>query len=120
MQTAQDLSQAFAALADPTRLAILDRLARGAEMTVQEIAQPFAMSLPAVSQHLKVLETAGLISRRRDGQRRPCQLRTERLAEAMRWLDHTRQAWEARFDRLERFLADTETTPHTTGDDNDH
>lgn len=90
-------------------MAILGRLAAQGDLTVQEIAEPFAMSLPAVSQHLKVLESAGLIVRGRDGQKRPCSLRAERLAEATRWLDHTRQAWEARFDRLERFLAKTET-----------
>lgn len=100
----QDMPQTFAALGDPTRLAILIRLAEQGDMTVQEIASPFAMSLPAISQHLKVLERAGLISRGRDGQKRPCQLRPDRLAEARQWLDHTRQAWEARFDRLESFL----------------
>ena len=103
----QEVSSAFAALGDPTRLAILSRLADQGELTVQEIAQPFAMSLPAISQHLKVLENAGLILRRRDGQRRPCQIRPERLAEAMTWLNFTRRAWEARFDRLARFLHDT-------------
>jgi DNA-binding transcriptional ArsR family regulator len=90
-------------------MAILARLAVQGDLTVQEIAEPFTMSLPAVSQHLKVLERAGLITRGRDGQKRPCSLRAERLAEATRWLDHTREAWEARFDRLERFLATTET-----------
>jgi DNA-binding transcriptional ArsR family regulator len=89
----QELTQTFAALGDPTRFAILSKLATDGDMTVQEIAQPFAMSLPAVSQHLKVLERAGLISRRREGQRRPCRLRVERLAEAARWFEHTRQAW---------------------------
>jgi len=108
VQTSQDLTQTFAALGDPTRMAILGRLAAQGDLTVQELAEPFAMSLPAVSQHLKVLESAGLIVRGRDGQKRPCSLRAERLAEATRWLDHTRQAWEARFDRLERFLAMTE------------
>ncbi|HKP24078.1 MAG TPA: metalloregulator ArsR/SmtB family transcription factor [Dongiaceae bacterium] len=103
----QEVSSAFAALGDPTRLAILSRLADQGELTVQEIAQPFAMSLAAVSQHLKVLEHAGLILRRRDAQRRPCQIRPERLAEAMTWLNFTRSAWEARFDRLARFLDDT-------------
>lgn len=112
----QDLSQAFAALGDPTRMAILSRLAAHGDLTVQQIAEPFAMSLPAVSQHLKVLERAGLISRRRDGQKRPCALRVERLAEAMGWLNHTREAWEARLDRLDRFLA----TPETKGDEHDH
>jgi len=115
VQSSQDVSQTFAALGDPTRMAILSRLSVQGDLTVQEIAAPFAMSLPAVSQHLKVLERAGLIARGRDGQKRPCSLRAERLAEATRWLNHTREAWEARFDRLERFLAMTETK----GDDHE-
>ena len=120
MQTSQPLAQAFAALGDPTRLAILGRLAAEGELTVQDIAQPFAMSLPAVSQHLKVLERAGFIARGKDGQRRPCTLRPERVAEAARWFDHTRQAWEARLDRLEGFLADFPTQPtDTKGNDNE-
>jgi DNA-binding transcriptional ArsR family regulator len=106
VQSVQSLSETFAALGDATRLAILSRLASQGDLTVQEIAQPFAMSLPAVSQHLKVLERAGLIDRGRDGQKRPCSLNVERLAETARWFDHTRAAWEARFDRLEGFLAD--------------
>ena len=81
MQSFQTLSDTFAALGDATRLAILSRLASEGDMTVQEIARPFAMSLPAVSQHLKVLERAGLIARGRDGQKRPCRLNAERLAE---------------------------------------
>jgi DNA-binding transcriptional ArsR family regulator len=89
-------------------MAILSRLAAQGDLTVQEIAAPFAMSLPAVSQHLKVLERAGLIARGRDGQKRPCSLRAERLEEATRWLNHTRQAWDARLDRLEQFLATPE------------
>jgi len=97
----------FAALGDPTRLAILSRLATEGDMTVQEVARPFAMSLSAISQHLSVLERADLIVRGRDGQKRVCQIRTDRLAEARQWLDHTRHAWEARFDRLERFLENT-------------
>jgi len=105
----QDMPQTFAALGDPTRLAILSRLAEEGDMTVQEIARPFPMSLPAVSQHLKVLERAGLIVRGREGQTRPCRLQPERLAQARQWLDHTRQAWDARFDRLERFLEHTAT-----------
>ena len=105
MQSSQALSDTFAALGDTTRLAILSRLASEGDMTVQELARPFAMSLPAVSQHLKVLERAGLIARGRDGQKRPCRLNAERLAETARWFDHTRAAWEARFDRLEHFLA---------------
>lgn len=105
MQSSQHLTQTFAALGDPTRLAILSRLATQGDLTVQEIAAPFAMSLPAVSQHLKVLERAGLVARGRDGQKRPCRLNAERLAEAAHWFDHTRAAWEARFDRLQRFIA---------------
>jgi DNA-binding transcriptional ArsR family regulator len=113
MFVSKEMSRTFAALGDPTRMAILERLATAGDMTVQEIAQPFPISLPAISQHLKVLERAGLIARGRDGQKRPCQIRAERLAEATRWLDHTRQAWEARLDRLEQFLA----TPTTKGDE---
>lgn len=109
MFISKDVPQTFAALGDPTRLAILSRLAAEGDMTVQEIARPFPMSLPAISQHLKVLERAGLIIRGRDGQKRPCQIRLDRLAEARQWLDHTHQAWEARFDRLERFLENTST-----------
>ena len=106
MQSTPALSDTFAALGDSTRLAILGQLAREGDMSVQEIARPFAMSLPAVSQHLKVLERAGLIERGRDGQKRPCRLNAERLAETALWFDHTRTAWEARLDRLERFLAE--------------
>src|ERR1700760_1250135 len=113
VQSFQSTSDTFAALGDATRLAILSRLASEGDMTVQEIARPFAMSLPAVSQHLKVLERAGLIARGRDGQKRPCRLNVERLTETARWFDHTRAAWEARFDRLERFLATTETKGET-------
>lgn len=109
MQTSPDLGKTFAALGDPTRMAILGRLAAQGDLTVQELAAPFDMSLPAVSQHLKVLERAGLIARGRDGQKRPCSLRPERLAEATRWLSHTQAAWEARLDRLERFLATSDT-----------
>jgi DNA-binding transcriptional ArsR family regulator len=115
VQASQSLTQTFAALADPTRLAILSRLATRGDLTVQEIAAPFAMSLPAVSQHLKALERAGLIARGRDGQKRPCRLNVERLAETARWFDQTRAAWDARFDRLERFL----TTTETKGDDHE-
>ena len=93
MQASQSLTQTFAALGDPTRLAILSRLATQGDLTVQEIAAPFAMSLPAVSQHLKVLERAGLIARGRDGQKRPCRLNVGRLAETARWFDQTRAAW---------------------------
>jgi DNA-binding transcriptional ArsR family regulator len=120
MKLSQEVTQAFAALGDPTRMAILARLAAQGDLTVRELAAPFAMSLPAVSQHLKVLERAGLIARGRDGQKRPCSLRADRLAEATRWLNHTREAWEARFDRLERFLATTETPQPTKTKGDDH
>ena len=121
VQSIQALSDTFAALGDATRLAILSRLASEGDMTVQEIAQPFAMSLPAVSQHLKVLERAGLIARGRDGQKRPCRLNADRLAETARWFDHTRAAWEARLDRLERFLAQPQSPQPTVskGKDNE-
>jgi DNA-binding transcriptional ArsR family regulator len=109
VQASQSLTQTFGALGDPTRIAILSRLATQGDLTVQEIAAPFAMSLPAVCQHLKVLERAGLILRGRDGQTRPCRLNVERLAETARWFDRTRAAWEARLDRLEQFIAMTET-----------
>jgi DNA-binding transcriptional ArsR family regulator len=93
----------FAALADPTRRSIVRRLAEG-EATVLELAEPFPISLPAISRHLKVLERAGLISRGRDGQRRPCQLRPEPLVEIAGWAEHTRAAWEHRLDRLDAHL----------------
>jgi len=87
-------------------MAILARLAAQGDLTVQEIAEPFAMSLPAVSQHLKVLERAGLIARGRDGQKRPCSLRAERLAEATRWLNHHARSLGGAIGRLERFSRD--------------
>jgi len=107
---ANTLSRTFAALSDPTRLLILARLARQGDMTVQEIARPFPMSLPAVSQHIKVLEQAGLISRSRNGQQRPCRLKPERLAAVQAWLGNTRGAWETRLDRLEHFIATRKET----------
>ncbi len=99
--TALDLT--FAALADPTRRAILDRLAAG-EATVMELARPFKLSQPAISKHLKVLERAGLISRGRDAQRRPCRLEARRLAEANQWLEGYRQFWEGTYQRLDNLL----------------
>ena len=99
------LDATFSALADPTRRAIVSRLAQG-DATVLELAEPFQISLPAISRHLKVLEKAGLISRGRDAQRRPCRLRPEALAEASAWTEHTRRAWEERFDRLDEYLTD--------------
>ena len=121
LKSLQALSDSFSALGDATRLAIVSRLASDGDMTVQEIARPFDMSLPAISQHLKVLERAGLIVRGRDGQKRPCRLNTERLAETARWFDHTRVAWEARLDRLERFLAEPKASQpnHSKGETND-
>ena len=98
----------FAALSDPTRRAIVRRLADG-EATVLDLAEPFPISLPAVSRHLKVLEQAGLISRSRDGQRRPCRLRPEPLVEIATWAEHTRAAWEQRLDRLDAHLRRTRT-----------
>jgi DNA-binding transcriptional ArsR family regulator len=97
------LSVTFSALADPTRRAILVRLSQG-EATVGELAAPFAMSAPAISKHLKVLETAGLIARGRDAQWRPCQLTAGPLKDAVDWLEHYRPFWEESFDRLDAYL----------------
>jgi DNA-binding transcriptional ArsR family regulator len=97
------LSTTFAALADPTRRAILARLASG-ETTVNELARPFAMSLPAVSKHLKVLERAGLIARSREAQWRPCRLEAARLKEVDDWLDRYRRFWEQSFEKLDEYL----------------
>ena len=105
MPTADPLSLTLSALADPTRRAILARLAEG-EATVGELAQPFAMSLPAVSRHLKVLETAGLIARGREAQWRPCRLDPEPLRQVAGWIDGYRSFWEASFDRLDAYLTD--------------
>jgi DNA-binding transcriptional ArsR family regulator len=101
--SSQQLDATFAALADPTRRAILARLASG-EASVNELAEPFDMSQPAISKHLRVLERAGLISRSRDAQRRPCRLEAKPLAEADAWLEHYREFWEASFDRLDSLL----------------
>ncbi len=97
------LSATFAALADPTRRAILARLASG-QASVTELADPFEMSLPAVSKHLKVLERAGLITRGREAQWRPCRLRAGPLKNAADWLEHYRRFWEQSFDRLDDYL----------------
>jgi DNA-binding transcriptional ArsR family regulator len=97
------LDATFAALADPTRRAILARLASG-EASVMELAEPFAMSQPAISKHLKVLERAGLISRGRDAQRRPRKLEAQPLAEATQWLENYRKFWEGSFQRLDALL----------------
>ena len=103
------LDAVFAALSDPTRRAILARLARG-EASVMELAEPFDMSQPAVSKHLKVLERAGLVSRGRDGQKRPCRLEASSLREADVWLERFRASWEERFDALEAVVEDLKRT----------
>jgi DNA-binding transcriptional ArsR family regulator len=100
---ATHLDSTFAALADPTRRAILARLAQG-EASVLELAEPFDMSLPAISKHLKVLERAGLISRGRDAQRRPCRLEAAPLKAVADWTESYRRFWEESFDRLEDYL----------------
>ena len=102
------ISSTFAALADPTRRAILARLALG-ETSVTELAEPFEMSMPAVSKHLRVLERAGLITRGREAQWRPCKLKAEPLREAAGWLDEYRQFWEQSFDRLDEYLQRLQT-----------
>lgn len=113
----------FSALGDPTRRAIVERLASG-DATVLELAAPFDISLPAISRHLKVLEEAGLISRGRDAQRRPCRLRPEALERVTAWAEHTRRAWEERFDRLDEYLRDLQSKENDetkdTKKENDH
>ena len=100
---ADPLSATLAAIADPTRRAILARLAKG-DASVTELAEPFAMSMPAITKHLKVLERAGLLTRTRQAQWRPCQLRAEGLRVAADWIDRYRTLWEERFDRMEAYL----------------
>ena len=108
MTPSNRLDATFAALADPTRRAILARLVTG-EASVNELAEPFEMSQPAISKHLKMLERAGLISRGRDGQRRPCRIETNALAEANGWLETYRKAWESQFSRLDGLLTELQT-----------
>jgi DNA-binding transcriptional ArsR family regulator len=108
--TSPELTSVFAALADPTRRAILDRLSRG-EASVMELAEPFKMTQPAVSKHLKVLERAGLISRGRDAQRRPCRLEAKPLADANQWIEQYRRIWEANYQRLDALLDDMKARP---------
>jgi DNA-binding transcriptional ArsR family regulator len=102
----------FAALSDPTRRAILTRLTKG-EATVNELAEPFRMSLPAVSRHLKVLEHAGLISRSREAQSRPCRLEVKALREVEDWIQQYRRMWEERLDRLDDYLAQLQSQKST-------
>ena len=103
-QNTATLDATFAALADSTRRAILARLSEGQTLTVTELAEPFAISMPAISRHLKVLEEAGLISRSREAQWRPARLETEPLKDVSRWLDRYRNQWEERFERLDDYL----------------
>jgi len=106
--TANHLDATFAALADPTRRAILARLASG-DASVSELAAPFAISQPAISKHLKVLERAGLISRGQDAQRRPRRLEAKPLADATKWLERYRRFWEANYQRLDALLEELKT-----------
>lgn len=109
------LDTTFSALADPTRRAILARLASG-EATVMELAEPFEMTQPAISRHLKVLEEAGLISRRVEGTKRPCRLSSEGLASIDKWLSQLRRAFAANYQRLDDVLAELEASPQTKAD----
>jgi DNA-binding transcriptional ArsR family regulator len=108
------LSITFSALADPTRRAILARLIAG-EVSVTELAEPFAMSLPAVSKHLKVLERAGLIQRSREAQWRPCRLAAGPLKDAADWLEHYRQFWDESLDRLDDYLGELQAQEERHG-----
>jgi DNA-binding transcriptional ArsR family regulator len=114
MQT-QSLDAVFSALADPTRRAILARLSEG-EASVSELAAPFAMSQPAISKHLRVLEKAGLIAKGRDAQRRPCRLQVDGLFLAEHWIETYRKAWETNFARLDTLLEELKTGPDRSKD----
>ena len=107
MNASERLNATFLALADPTRRAILARLATG-EASVNELAEPFAMSQPAISKHLKMLERAGLVSRGRDAQRRPCRLEAQPLEAAYLWIERYRQMWDMNFERLDTLLEELE------------
>src|ERR1700674_1515479 len=109
-----NLDTTFGALADPTRRAILARLALG-ETPVQDLAEPFAMSLPAISKHLKVLERAGLISRSREAQWRPCRIEPRALKAVDDWLERYRRFWEERFDRLDEYLRELQAKEKKRG-----
>ena len=110
MLASERLDVTFAALADPTRRAILARLARG-EASVNELAEPFAMSQPAISKHLKILERAGLVSVAQDGQRRPRRIEAKPLAEASMWIERYRDIWESNFKRLDELLTELQGKP---------
>ncbi|OJY16262.1 MAG: transcriptional regulator [Myxococcales bacterium 68-20] len=120
MPLSPSIDVTFAALGDPTRRAIVERLASG-DATVLELAAPFDISLPAISRHLKVLEQAGIITRGRDAQRRPCRLRPEALQQVTAWAEHTKRAWEERFERLDEYLRELQAEEkNKTGKDKDH
>jgi len=112
--TPDTLSNTFSALADPTRRAILARLALG-EVSVTELAQPFEMSMPAISKHLKVLERAGLIARGREAQWRPCSLKAAPLKDAAEWLERYRRFWEESFERLDDYLRELQAREKPRG-----
>jgi len=114
MTPSERLDATFTALADPTRRAILARLA-GGEASVLELTRPFAMSQPAISKHLNVLERAGLITRGRDAQRRPCRIEGQPLADVSGWLESYRQIWEANFQRLDALLEELQSPEKKTG-----
>jgi len=117
MQALPDpLSTTFAALADPTRRAMLARLTKG-EATVTELAEPFDLSLPAISKHLKVLHRAGLIEQGRQAQWRPCRLKAERLRDVAVWIDQYRRHWEESLERLDAYLREIAETEQPKGDD---
>jgi DNA-binding transcriptional ArsR family regulator len=119
MTSTDRLSTVFGALADPTRRAILARLAKG-DASVQELAAPFDMSLPAISKHLKVLERASLISRTRDAQKRPCRIEAAPLREATEWMERYRRFWEESFERLDSYLRDMKAREKKEGSDGRH
>ena len=110
----QQLDLTFAALSDPTRRAILSMLASG-EKSVTDLAEPFRMTLPAVSKHLKVLQRAGLVSQSREAQWRPCRLEAKPLKDAAAWIDHYRKYWEQSFDRLDEYLHDVQAKEKKRG-----
>jgi DNA-binding transcriptional ArsR family regulator len=118
MSSHDQLSTTFAALADPTRRAILARLSAG-ETSVTDLAEPFDMSLPAITKHLKVLERAGLISRSRDAQWRPCRLEAKPLEAAADWVEQYRKFWEDSMDRLEEYLTELQKREKKINKDND-
>jgi Predicted transcriptional regulators len=114
MMTSRQLDLTFSALSDPTRRAILSMLASG-EKSVTDLAEPFRMTLPAVSKHLKVLQRAGLVSQGREAQWRPCRLEAKPLKDAADWIDHYRRYWEQSFDRLDDYLREVQSKEKKNG-----